>query len=298
MPAGRAARLRQAGRRRPRRAAACWSAPAPGGRRPCSPAAPTSTRDAASRAVVHGVRTAAAAGAPRDRADQRLRRAEPGVGARARPVLISDHINLTGATPLEGATLRRPDRRLLRRGCATWPARSTRPCDEGVYVQFRGPQYETPAEVRMAKVHRRRPGRHVDDAGDHRRPRGRPGGARASRWSPTPPPASRPPRSTTPRCSQAGTARRAAPARPARRPARTAAELTAMLDADPARRSSTPGATSDPDPATAAALDDLLARGRRRRRRRRGRARRRLRRPARRSAPPGCAARSAPARTG
>ena len=50
--------------------------------------------------------------------------------------------------------------------------------DEGVYVQFRGPHYETPAEVQMAKIDRRRPGRHVDDARGHRRPPVRPGGAR------------------------------------------------------------------------------------------------------------------------
>ena len=34
----------------------------------------------------------------------------------------------------------------------TSPARWTPRLDEGVYVQFRGPQYETPAEVMMAKA--------------------------------------------------------------------------------------------------------------------------------------------------
>ena len=64
-------------------------------------------------------------------------------------VLIRDHINLTGATPLRGATFidmtdAYPDR--LR-----YLARTVDPgLPEGVYVQFRGPQYETPAEVRMA----------------------------------------------------------------------------------------------------------------------------------------------------
>jgi len=102
------------------------------------------------RAVVHGVRTAAAAGC-------RTVVVTNGCGglraewAPGTPVLISDHINLTGASPLEGATfvdltdLYSPRLRDL--------ARSVDPTlDEGVYVQFRGPQYETPAEVRMAKV--------------------------------------------------------------------------------------------------------------------------------------------------
>ena len=64
-------------------------------------------------------------------------------------MLITDHINLTGATPLAGATfvdmtdVYSPRLRAI--------AREVDPSlDEGVYVQFPGPQYETPAEVRMA----------------------------------------------------------------------------------------------------------------------------------------------------
>ncbi|MDO7867522.1 purine-nucleoside phosphorylase [Nocardioides jiangxiensis] len=64
------------------------------------------------------------------------------------PVLISDHINLTGHTALEGPTfvdvtdLYSPRLRAL--------CRELDPTlDEGVYVQFPGPQYETPAEIRM-----------------------------------------------------------------------------------------------------------------------------------------------------
>ena len=67
------------------------------------------------------------------------------------PVLISDHLNLTASSPIEGANfvdltdLYSPRLRDL--------ARAVDPeLDEGVYVQFRGPHYETPAEVRMAKV--------------------------------------------------------------------------------------------------------------------------------------------------
>ena len=67
------------------------------------------------------------------------------------PVLISDHINLTDASPIEGAhfvdltDLYSPRLRAV--------AKEVDPSlDEGVYVQFRGPHYETPAEVRMAGV--------------------------------------------------------------------------------------------------------------------------------------------------
>lgn len=102
------------------------------------------------RAVVHGVRTAAAAGCSTlvlTNGCGGLNTAwKPGT-----PVLISDHINLTAASPLEGATfvdLTDLYSRRLRALC-----REVEPdLDEGVYVQFRGPQYETPAEVRMAKV--------------------------------------------------------------------------------------------------------------------------------------------------
>ena len=67
------------------------------------------------------------------------------------PVLISDHINLTGATPLEGANF--VDLTDLYSKRFRDIARSIEPSlDEGVYVQFRGPQYETPAEVQMAKA--------------------------------------------------------------------------------------------------------------------------------------------------
>lgn len=101
-------------------------------------------------AVVHGVRTAAAAGAEvivLTNGCGGLNRAwTPGT-----PVLIKDHINLTGASPLRGATF-----------IDLTEAYSARLRDiahevdpdlpEGVYVQFRGPAYETPAEVRMAGV--------------------------------------------------------------------------------------------------------------------------------------------------
>jgi purine-nucleoside phosphorylase len=101
-------------------------------------------------AVVHPIRTAAAAGC-------RAIVLTNGCGGLketwtpGQPVLISDHINLTATSPLVGATfvdltdLYSPRLRAM--------CREIDPTlDEGVYVQFPGPHYETPAEVRMAGV--------------------------------------------------------------------------------------------------------------------------------------------------
>lgn len=66
-------------------------------------------------------------------------------------VLIRDHINLTGASPLRGATF--VDLTDLYSARLRELCRTVEPdLPEGVYVQFRGPQYETPAEVRMAGI--------------------------------------------------------------------------------------------------------------------------------------------------
>jgi purine-nucleoside phosphorylase len=102
------------------------------------------------RSVVHGVRTAAAAGC---RAVV-LTNGCGGLDPRWRPgtpVVISDHINLTATSPVEGATfvdltdLYSPR---LRRLC-----REVDPgLAEGVYVQFPGPHYETPAEIGMVRA--------------------------------------------------------------------------------------------------------------------------------------------------
>jgi purine-nucleoside phosphorylase len=100
------------------------------------------------RRVVHGVRTAAAAGAT----TVVLTNGCGGLDAAWRPgtpVLISDHLNLTASSPLEGATF--VDLTDLYSSRLRAVAREVDPTlDEGVYVQFRGPHYETPAEVRMA----------------------------------------------------------------------------------------------------------------------------------------------------
>jgi purine-nucleoside phosphorylase len=102
------------------------------------------------RRVVHSVRTAAAAGAT----TMILTNGAGGITAHWKPgtpVLISDHINLTAASPLEGATF--VDLTDLYSARLRTLARSIDPTlDDGVYVQFRGPHYETPAEVQMAKT--------------------------------------------------------------------------------------------------------------------------------------------------
>jgi len=102
------------------------------------------------RAVVHGVRTAAAAGC-------RAVVLTNGCGGLrdtwtpGTPVLISDHINLTATSPIEGAhfvdltDLYSPRLRAL--------CREVEPgLDEGVYVQLPGPHYETPAEIGMVRA--------------------------------------------------------------------------------------------------------------------------------------------------
>ena len=101
------------------------------------------------RAVVHGIRTAAAAGC----STLVLTNGCGGLNedwVPGTPVLISDHINLTAASPLEGATFvdltdlySARIRALAREVDAT--------LDQGVYAQFPGPHYETPAEVQYAK---------------------------------------------------------------------------------------------------------------------------------------------------
>ena len=102
------------------------------------------------RRVVHSVRTAAAAGATTmiltNGAGGIRETWKPGT-----PVLISDHINLTADSPLEGATF--IDLTDLYSSRLRGIAKAIEPTlDEGVYTQFRGPHYETPAEVQMAKA--------------------------------------------------------------------------------------------------------------------------------------------------
>jgi purine-nucleoside phosphorylase len=106
--------------------------------------------------VVHGVRTAAAAGA---RAIV-LTNAAGGIRAGYRagqPVLISDHLNLTGRSPLAGSPPpdghRFVDLTDLYSARLRGLAREADPSlQEGVYAALPGPHYETPAEIRMLRT--------------------------------------------------------------------------------------------------------------------------------------------------
>jgi purine-nucleoside phosphorylase len=71
-------------------------------------------------------------------------------------MMLADHLNLTGTSPLEGsnrfldltAVYDAGWREEFRRAAAA----AGMPLPEGVYAGLRGPQYETPAEVRMLRV--------------------------------------------------------------------------------------------------------------------------------------------------
>jgi purine-nucleoside phosphorylase len=101
-------------------------------------------------AVAHRVRVAAAAGCRVIVLTNAAGGLDP-IWAPGTAVLISDHINLTGQSPLQGATfidmtdVYTPRLRALCRDIDPDLA-------EGVYVQFRGPQYETPAEISMVRT--------------------------------------------------------------------------------------------------------------------------------------------------
>lgn len=97
--------------------------------------------------VVHGVRTAVAAGCT----TVVLTNAAGGIRegmAVGDPVLISDHLNMTAVSPLRGAQfvdltdLYSPRLRALAREIDPTLA-------EGVYAGLTGPHFETPAEIRM-----------------------------------------------------------------------------------------------------------------------------------------------------
>lgn len=100
--------------------------------------------------VAHGVRTAAAAGCKQLVLTNGCGSTNPDVGPGS-VVLLTDHINLTGTTPLEGATFvdmtqtYSPRLRALAKEIDGG-------LKDGVYAQFTGPQYETPAEVKMASI--------------------------------------------------------------------------------------------------------------------------------------------------
>ena len=100
--------------------------------------------------VVHGMRTAAASGV----GTVVLTNGCGGLDTSwtpGTPVLISDHINLTGTSPVEGANF--VDLTDLYSSRLRALCQEVDPSlDEGVYVQFPGPHYETPAEIAMVKA--------------------------------------------------------------------------------------------------------------------------------------------------
>jgi purine-nucleoside phosphorylase len=109
-------------------------------------------------AVVHGVRTAVAAGCR----TVVLTNAAGGIRtdyAVGQPVLISDHLNLTGRSPLTGpppppgSPGRFTDLTDLYSARLRALARAADPTlAEGVYAALPGPHYETPAEIRMLRT--------------------------------------------------------------------------------------------------------------------------------------------------
>jgi purine-nucleoside phosphorylase len=108
-------------------------------------------------AVVHGVRTAIAAGCR----TVVLTNAAGGINARyavGEPVLISDHINLTGRSPLAGplpphVPSRFTDLTDAYSASLRAQARELDPSlAEGVYAGLPGPHFETPAEIRMLRA--------------------------------------------------------------------------------------------------------------------------------------------------
>ena len=102
------------------------------------------------RSVVHAVRTAAATGCGTIVLTNGCGGLNP-AWTPGTPVLIRDHLNLTAASPIEGADF--VDLTDLYSTRLRELAHDVDPSlDEGVYVQFRGPHYETPAEVQMAKI--------------------------------------------------------------------------------------------------------------------------------------------------
>ncbi len=108
--------------------------------------------------VVHPVRTVVAAGARTVVLTNACGGIDPTIGAGS-IVMIRDHINLTATSPMEGAAP--PDGYGARfvdltdlysqrlRGLAHAAVPELR---EGVYAGFRGPHYETPAEINMART--------------------------------------------------------------------------------------------------------------------------------------------------
>jgi len=100
--------------------------------------------------VVHGVRTAVKSGC----SVVVLTNACGGINRDYRvgqPVLIRDHISMTGVSPLIGANfVDLTD--LYSKRIRELVKREDNSLSEGVYVHWRGPAYETPAEINMLRT--------------------------------------------------------------------------------------------------------------------------------------------------
>jgi purine-nucleoside phosphorylase len=106
--------------------------------------------------VVHPVRTIIAAGATKVVLTNACGGIDPSKGA-GTVVIIRDHVNLTATSPMEGASppegygSRFVDLTDLYSARLRAVAKVAAPSlSEGVYAGFRGPHYETPAEIKMA----------------------------------------------------------------------------------------------------------------------------------------------------
>ena len=131
-------------------------------RRCCCAGACTATRATRRREVGFGVRVAAALGVR----TLIVTNASGGVDPTLAPgeiVAISDHINLTGASPLTGPNDERLGPRFVdmtdaydpgaaRAGGRGGAAALGRPLREAIYAGMAGPAYETPAEVRLLRT--------------------------------------------------------------------------------------------------------------------------------------------------
>jgi purine-nucleoside phosphorylase len=108
--------------------------------------------------VVHGVRAAILAGCRTVVLTNAAGGVRDGLQV-GQPVLIADHLNLTGSSPLTGAA---PPEDLGPRFVDLTEAYSSRlrtmareidpTLEEGVYAALPGPHYETPAEIRMLRT--------------------------------------------------------------------------------------------------------------------------------------------------
>jgi purine-nucleoside phosphorylase len=103
--------------------------------------------------VVHGVRTAVLAGARAVVLTNAAGGIRPGLAV-GQPVLISDHLNLTGKSPLTGPAPSTGERfvdltDLYSRRLRALAREADPSLAEGVYAMLPGPHYETPAEITM-----------------------------------------------------------------------------------------------------------------------------------------------------